>query len=324
MQRKVFILQIVLTVACIALWLFFMIQNEKLGLILTNIKIPIMMFFASFIAGSTAEGGGAVAFPIMTLFFKITPQISRDFSFLIQSFGMSFASIFIYLNRIKVLNSTILIACIGGSVGIIIGFNFIEGMLPANYLKMFFTCFWLTFAISLFKNKDRTFKQNKKELDVSQNKLILIFVSLIGGIVSSQLGSGIDIIIFSLLTLAFGIDIKIAIPTSVVIMTLTSIFASLTKVLSFSIEPLAIDYLICAIPIVIIGAPLGAWVINKSSKKLAMSFLVFSIIAQFVASLILIEQTFELITFNLASLIFGTLLFASLNAYRKKRDKIII
>ena len=38
-------------------------------------------------AGMTSEGGGAVAFPVMTLALGIKPSVARDFSLMIQSCG---------------------------------------------------------------------------------------------------------------------------------------------------------------------------------------------------------------------------------------------
>ena len=37
----------------------------------------------------TSEGGGAVAFPVMTLALEIPPAVARDFSLMIQSCGES-------------------------------------------------------------------------------------------------------------------------------------------------------------------------------------------------------------------------------------------
>ena len=50
------------------------------------------MVFGSMVAGATSEGGAAVAFPVMTLVFGIAPPVARDFSFMIQSVGMTCAS----------------------------------------------------------------------------------------------------------------------------------------------------------------------------------------------------------------------------------------
>jgi hypothetical protein len=38
-------------------------------------------------SGMTSEGGGAVAFPVMTLALGIPPAVARDFSLMIQSCG---------------------------------------------------------------------------------------------------------------------------------------------------------------------------------------------------------------------------------------------
>ena len=45
------------------------------------------MIFGATIAGMTSEGGGAVAFPVMTLALGIKPSVARDFSLMIQSCG---------------------------------------------------------------------------------------------------------------------------------------------------------------------------------------------------------------------------------------------
>ena len=61
-----------------------------------NFKFITYLFFFPLIfsllnlflsSGSTSEGGGAVAFPVMTLLLKIDPKVARDFSLMIQSCG---------------------------------------------------------------------------------------------------------------------------------------------------------------------------------------------------------------------------------------------
>ena len=43
----------------------------------------------------TSEGGGAVAFPVMTLALHISPMVARDFSLMIQACGQYIRSAFI-------------------------------------------------------------------------------------------------------------------------------------------------------------------------------------------------------------------------------------
>ncbi len=49
--------------------------------------LSITMIFGATIGGMTSEGGGAVAFPVMTLALGIKPSVARDFSLMIQSCG---------------------------------------------------------------------------------------------------------------------------------------------------------------------------------------------------------------------------------------------
>ena len=62
----------------------------------------ITMVFGSLVAGATSVGGGAVAFPVMTLVLSVPPMVARDFSLLIQTVGMVAASFTIVYQRIAV------------------------------------------------------------------------------------------------------------------------------------------------------------------------------------------------------------------------------
>lgn len=118
------------------------------------------MVFGSFIAGATSEGGGAVAFPVLTLFLDVKPHIARDFSLLIQSVGMSAASLWIWKKRVPVHGTALLIGTLAGAVGMFFGLLFLQNIIPPAYLKMFFVCTWLGFARVVWQNKIST---NTKE-----------------------------------------------------------------------------------------------------------------------------------------------------------------
>ena len=45
--------------------------------------------FCKTLIGMTSEGGGAVAFPVMTLMLGVAPVIARDFSWMVQAAGMN-------------------------------------------------------------------------------------------------------------------------------------------------------------------------------------------------------------------------------------------
>ena len=52
--------------------------------------LSLTMVVGATVGGMTSEGGGAVAFPVMTLALGIKPSIARDFSLMIQSCGEIF------------------------------------------------------------------------------------------------------------------------------------------------------------------------------------------------------------------------------------------
>ena len=80
-------------------------------------------------SGMTSEGGGAVAFPVMTLAFSIAPDVARDFSIMIQSCGMSAAAFTIYFMKVQLEWHSIILCSIGGVFGSICGFEVVSSFL---------------------------------------------------------------------------------------------------------------------------------------------------------------------------------------------------
>ena len=58
---------------------------------------PMRSPSASFVAGSTPHGGGAVAFPVLTKVFGVPAADARTFSLSIQAVGMGTAAVVIML-----------------------------------------------------------------------------------------------------------------------------------------------------------------------------------------------------------------------------------
>lgn len=54
----------------------------------THYELPLTMVVGATVAGMTSEGGGAVAFPVMTLLLHIETEVARDFSLMVQSCGL--------------------------------------------------------------------------------------------------------------------------------------------------------------------------------------------------------------------------------------------
>ncbi len=54
-------------------WVIAMAMGDRWTLFVPNGFMSLVMAAGSFVAGSTSMGGGAVAFPVMTLAFDIVP-----------------------------------------------------------------------------------------------------------------------------------------------------------------------------------------------------------------------------------------------------------
>ena len=190
--------------------------------------MSIVMIFGSIIAGATSEGGASVAFPFMTLALNIHPIVARDFSFMIQSVGMTAASFTILFMRLQLEWKTILWSSIGGVFGIIFGLQFISPIIPPPFSKIYFVTIWAAFAFQLYllnRNYDRRVFltiQNWDKQYMNWKVCVLLLTGFIGGIFSSIAGSGIDICCFSSLTLLFRISEKTATPTSVILMAINT------------------------------------------------------------------------------------------------------
>ncbi|VEP11904.1 putative membrane transporter protein [Hyella patelloides LEGE 07179] len=314
---------ILLPVLVGTVWLLLMASGNRWHLFLDNWFMSVTMAVGSFIAGSTSEGGGAVAFPVMTLLFNIQPAVARDFSLMIQSVGMTAAAIAIFQNRIPIESRALIFAGGGGAVGIIFGLEVVAPYLPPVTSKMFFVSLWLSFGVALlWMNRDRQRHLWQRIPDFKRyDALILIAVGAIGGIVSGITGSGLDILTFSLLVLAFRMDEKVATPTSVILMASNALVGFWWR-LQFSANPIVSDtwnYWWVCIPVVVIGAPIGARFIAKRSNLFVIRLLLTSIIIQFVTALLILPLTLKIMLFSTATFAVGLILFLSMIYAGKRR-----
>lgn len=302
-------------------WLYFFTTHNLWELFSSFWPMSLTMALGSFVAGSSAIGGGGVAYPIFTKVLHIEAHDARTFSLLIQSAGMSMATLFIWAHRVKVLPRVILLASIGGFIGMLIGtFLFI---IPSPYHKLSFTYIISIFGIVLlFTSRNKNLDLNDSIRNWSIRKETgLVLVGVLGGLISANIGSGLDIITFIVLTLAFGIHEKIGTPTCVVIMAINAVFGALLHVFVLRDVGVVYQYWAVCVPVVIIGAPFGAFILSKASRKWIVYFMLSLIFLEFSSTLLLIEQSFYsyLLGFILF-IVFGVWFYFMLQ-YRIRKNK---
>jgi uncharacterized membrane protein YfcA len=295
-----------------SLWLLFMIHGSHWDLFPERWFMTLTMVVGSFVAGATSEGGGAVAFPVMTLWFGIEPHIARDFSIAIQAVGMMAASFTIFCLRVPVEWRAVLYAGLGGTVGIVLGLDVISGLLPPVYAKLLFVSVWLSFAAALYWiNRHREREVRTEIAHFSGRKAAALFaLGVVGGCISGITGSGLDILTFSLLVLRFRLCEKVATPTSVILMGTNALVGLLWRVgVTSGLDVAAWNYWAVCVPVVVLGAPAGAWFIRYRTRHFVAGFLYLSIAVQYVAALVILPMTAATVGFSAAVTLAGVLAF---------------
>lgn len=236
--------------------------------------MSITMVFGSMIAGMTSEGGGSVAFPVMTLAFGIAPAVARDFSLMIQSCGMIAAAFTIFWMRVQLEWHSLTLCSLGGIFGMIIGLEFIDPNLTPPQKKIGFVCVWFAFAFALFLLN--RFHKRKTYRTIPEFKLwkliVLLLTGFIGGGFSAIAGSGVDVCSFSVLTLLFRVSEKTATPTSVILMAGNTVVGFYWRqVIQQAVSAEAYYYLAVCVPIVVLGAPVGSVIGSHFHRQILAS-----------------------------------------------------
>ncbi len=236
--------------------------------------IALAMTLGSFAAGSTPMGGGTVGFPVLVLLFDLPATLGRDFSFAVQSIGMTSASIFILARRQPLAFAMLKGAILGCFLALPVGVFLIAPLLPELWIKLIFAITWGGFGLlHLYRIREIAGLTGMIEFDERwdfRSGLLLGAVSSATVVAAS--GVGVDMVIYAALVLMFRADLKIAIPTSVVIMAFASVYGSLLKLSSVGMQPGVYEQWLAAAPVVALGAPLGVFVVERIGRTPILLF----------------------------------------------------
>mmetsp|Transcript_16918 Transcript_16918/g.29848 ORF Transcript_16918/g.29848 Transcript_16918/m.29848 type:complete len:409 (+) Transcript_16918:80-1306(+) len=304
----------------------------------TYYPMMIAMILGSMIAGSTPLGGGIIAFPVSVIILNFTSTEGRDFSLMIQSFGMSAASFLIFYKKQHLIAAHTDLLCeftFFSLIGLVIGMGPVSDNLSSYVVDIIYTtvvtCLVLIFiyedflhskalpkrdrasVLHLEKNEDsdRAFVAEEEEedaddgepsLDLATNddsnkagvtgedeqegslkqKIVhyvcLPLFAIIGGILSSQIGSGSDIAFYFFgsvvnATSSHKISGNSLTAVSVIVMATMSVCGSVLRVTTQSDPAMAVELsvylcLFATSPIVILGAPVGSLFLKPSFERI--------------------------------------------------------
>lgn len=265
-------------------WLGLIRIPENAAAAIEHGPMALTMLFGSYVAGATPMGGGTVAFPILVLAYGLPATLGRDFSFAIQSIGMTSASIFILCRRQRLAWAMLGGSMVGSLVGLPFGVLRVAPNVSTVLVKVLFAVFWAAFGVlhlarldDLLATTGNSGRNGRKEF------LAGLLVGAAAGVsVVAVTGVGIDMLLYALLVLAYRVDPKVAIPTSVVAMAFNSLLGVAIRQGTTGFESGVWGNWLAAAPVVALGAPLGAFVVGSIGRRPTLLFVAVLCVLQFV------------------------------------------
>lgn len=264
-------------------WLGLVVFGGHLETVLNHWPMAIVMAIGSYVAGSTPMGGGTVGFPVLVLLMDLPATLGRDFSFAIQAIGMSSASIYILCRRQPLEWPMLKAALPGVLLGTPVGILFIAPAVGDLFIKLLFATLWCSFGLLHLRHMneicDRT---GITPVQASFDRRTGFMIGLLGSMtVASVTGVGIDMLLYMILVLVCHADLRIAIPTSVILMAFTSVVGVVIKAMVGDFQAGTFENWLAAAPVVAIGAPLGALVVSRMGRRPTLMIVSVLCVAQF-------------------------------------------
>ncbi len=267
-----------------SVWCWLVFGHGRWEVVSTHWPIALAMALGSYVAGSTPMGGGTVGFPILVLLFELPATLGRDFSFAVQSIGMTSASIFILARRQPLAWAMLQGAMVGAFFGTPLGIWFIAPLVPELWIKLIFAVIWASFGVlHLFRIGEIAAHVGMTDFDEHWDFRVGLGLGFTAGAtVAAVTGVGIDMVLYAALVLLCRADLKIAIPTSVVIMAFVSVLGIIVKNLTTGLQTGVFENWLAAAPVVCLGAPLGVFVVGVIGRKPSLLFVAVLCVGQFI------------------------------------------
>ncbi len=263
------------------------------------------MAAGSYVAGSTPMGGGTVGFPVLVLLLDMPATLGRDFSFAVQSVGMTSASILILCRRTPLEWPMLRAALPGALLGTPLGIHFIAPLASDLFIKLLFATLWCSFGLLHLRSIGEICgREGITPVQPSFDRRVGFTIGLLGGLtVSSITGVGIDMMLYMVLVLLCHADLKIAIPTSVVLMAFTSLIGMAVKLLTGGLQPGTFENWLAAAPVVALGAPLGVLMVSILDRRHTLVFVSLLCVIQYLWTLV--HERAALTPWSLAAALLG-------------------
>jgi len=358
--------------AVVIAWLIYVSAAGQWGRVTDNWASALTMTFGSFVAGSTPQGGGAVAFPVFTKVLEIDGSVARSFSLCIQATGMAVASLSIIINRRPVAWRAVILALPASIVGFLLGvallgdgsLPFWPSTLPSDYVKVFFTLLVASMAMMVYLGYRVQIIERTEQVPAAGWRLatFIVVAGLLGGVASYLVGSGADVMLYLGVVVIIGISPRVGVPSSIIVMASVSVVGLILLGLydgqldvgldaagdvvavggeRVSAGPDGAQYgtgapldgskfdlfglWLAAIPVAVVGAPLGAWASSKTSDRQLVRFVVLLAALEVISTVLFLDGLANnpdpaLIAF---AVIGGAVMMLGLVALKRNRRRIL-
>jgi uncharacterized membrane protein YfcA len=126
----------------------------------------------------------------------------------------------------------------------------------------------------------------------TRERALLVAAAFVGGVMSGLAGCGENIVVFMLMVLLFRVSEKIVTPTTVILMTIVTIAGfGLHALVIRDFDRVVTGYWLAAVPIVAVGAPLGAIICSRMSRRGIVGVLLLLITAELVSTAVIIPMS---------------------------------
>ncbi|MGE0789368.1 MAG: sulfite exporter TauE/SafE family protein [Sandaracinaceae bacterium] len=281
--------------------------------------IAAAMGLGSYVAGSTPMGGGTVGFPVLVLFFELPASLGRNFALVIQSIGMTSASIFILCRRSPIETRMLRASIVGSAVGLLVGTFVVVPIIDDATVKLIFACLWASFGLlTLVRNRELCALDEVPVVPWPAAIRLGLLVGVLGGITTALTGVGIDMMLYTVLVLLYRMDLKAAVPTSVIIMAISSLMGVALHVAIGDLDREVFHNWLAAAPVVILGAPLGAFLVSVISRVKTLYFVAVLCLLQFAWALYQVRPSAGQWILVVANLVLATAGFIVLHRVGKR------
>ncbi len=290
-------------------WLLLVYLGDHWAAVRAHWPMAAAMAAGSYVAGSTPMGGGTVGFPVLVLLMDLPATLGRDFSFAVQAVGMTSASIFILCRRTPLEWPMLRAALPGAFLGTPVGILLLSPLAGDLFIKLLFATLWCSFGLLHLRHIGEICdREGITPVQPSFDRRMGFLVGLLGSMtVASITGVGIDMMLYMVLVLLCHADLKIAIPTSVILMAFTSLVGVAVKLLFGGFQPGTFENWLAAAPVVAVGAPLGALVVSRIDRRPTLVFVSVLCVVQFVWTLV--HERGALSAWSLGAALIGVVLF---------------